>query len=203
VLLPATTCFGLESFEVFEWVSATATIGPSQQEMRIQGVPTVLLTYQDGSLVIDPETVQLPANRVRSCESSTLEQLKCCSLADILRFLRDHPTVLTLRAGLLDLAVRTCNTIHTSKYSFCIELSMKTWQEKGALRVHAHLWLQLKMRTLVWIWVLEPSNMLVFPPTYAVDVCVHFYQTKHDLECQMLAQSWCDCTCSISMCLQQ
>lgn len=128
--------------------SMTGTIGPSQQEMRIQGVPTVLLTYQDGSLVIDPETVQLPANRVRSCESSTLEQLKCCSLTDILGFLRDHPTVLTLRAGLLDLAVRTCNTIHTSKYSFCIELCMKTWQEKGALRVHAHLWLQLKMRTL-------------------------------------------------------
>jgi len=128
--------------------SMAGTIGPSQQEMRIQGVPTVLLTYQDGSLVIDPKTVQLPANWVRSGESSTLEQLKSCSLSDVLQLLRDHPTVLKLRARLLDLAVRTCNTIHTSKYSFSIELCTKSWQEQSALRVHAHLWLQLKMRTL-------------------------------------------------------
>jgi hypothetical protein len=116
--------------------------------MRIQGVQTVLLTNQDGSFAIVSQTVQLPANRVRSSESSTLEQLKRCSLTNILGFLRDHPSVFALRAGLLDLAVRTCNAIRTSKCNFCVELCMKTRQEKGALLVHTHFWLQLKMRTL-------------------------------------------------------
>ena len=123
------------------------SIGSSQREMRIQGVPTVLLTYQDSTFVIEPHTVQLPAKMVCSRESSALEQLQCLSLPEVLRMLRDHPTVTRLRVGLLDLAVRTCNAIHRSKYSFSIELCTKTWREKAVLRVHAHLWLQLKMKT--------------------------------------------------------
>jgi hypothetical protein len=115
--------------------------------MRIQGVPSALLTYQDASFVIDPQTVQLPANSLRSGESSALEQLQCLSMPEILCVLRDHPTVAKLKAGLHDVAVRTCNGIRMSKYSFSIEICTKTWREKAVLRVHAHLWLQLKMTT--------------------------------------------------------
>lgn len=126
---------------------ATNSTGSSQREMRIQGAPTVLLTYQDSTFVIEPQTVQLPAHSVCSGESSALEQLQCFRLPEVLRMLRDHPTVTKLRAGLRDLAVRTCNAIHMSKYSLSIELCTKTWREKAVLRVHAHLWLQLKMKT--------------------------------------------------------
>jgi hypothetical protein len=51
--------------------------------------------------------------------------------------------VVSLKKGLLDVAVRTCAGHPTARYSFAIELCLPKWLEKGVLEVQAHLWMEL------------------------------------------------------------
>ena len=119
------------------------TDGHSFQEMWIYGVAVVLLTYQSDKFVINPESVRQSVPLVGSSESSTLELLRRLNLSVLFRFLRVHETVVSLKQGLLDVAVRSCAGHPTARYSFAIELCLPKWLEKGVLEVQAHLWMEL------------------------------------------------------------
>lgn len=122
--------------------------GPSTSELRVQGVPSVLLTYQHPSFVVEPETLLHPAVLGGSGDPSATDQFQKPGLSKLLERLKQHQTVMQLKAGLEEFAVRTCNSIHSSKYAFSVELCTKTWAEQNIVRVHGHLWVQLKMRSL-------------------------------------------------------
>ena len=118
-------------------------VGHSFQEMWIYGVAVVLLTYQCDKFVINPESVRQSVPLAGSGESSTLELLRRLNLSVLLRILRVHETVVSLKKGLLDVAVRTCAGHPTGRYSFAIELCLPKWLEERVLQVQAHLWMEL------------------------------------------------------------
>ncbi len=130
-----------------------ADMDGGQSTLRLSRLPAVLLTYIGDYGLVDPASLSKKSSTAgeRSAPASQAECLATCQamdLDDLLEVLKDHPVVKSLSEALVEMGRKTVETVRTDHWAASVELCTGSLRKGECLRVHGHLWVQLKGTTI-------------------------------------------------------